>query len=83
MGILLNKSDKNPLASFFETNFDFLDLQIAHIDLTIYFLFLVINPFEFKSLVGFLHFKQYVFIIYNYISFFSKLFLWNCNRNLI
>ena len=58
MGILLKRSDKKPEASFFEINFDFLDLQIAHVDLTIYFLFLVINPFEFKSLVCLLHFKQ-------------------------
>ena len=57
MGILLNRSDKNPCASCFDINLLFLDLQIAHIDLTIYFLFLVINPFEFKSLVVFLHFK--------------------------
>ena len=58
IGILLKRSDKKPSACFFETNFDFLDLQIVHIDLTIYFLFLVINPFEFKSLVGFLHLRQ-------------------------
>ena len=53
MGILLKRSDKNPCASCFDINLLFLDLQIAHIDLTIYFLFLVINPFEFKSLVAF------------------------------
>ena len=53
MSILLKRSDKKPEASFFETTFDFLDLKIVHIDLTIYFLFLVINPFEFKPLVGF------------------------------
>ena len=40
MGILLNKSDKKPSACFFETNFDFLDLQIVHIDLNnIFFIF--------------------------------------------
>ena len=58
MGILLKRSDKKPSACCFETNLDFLDLQILHIDLTIYFLFIVIDPFEFKSLVGFRHFKQ-------------------------
>ena len=51
IGILLNRSDKKPSACCFETNFDFLDLQTAHVDLTIYFLFDVINPFKFKSLV--------------------------------
>ena len=49
IGILLKRSDKKPEASFFETNLLFLDLQIVHIDLTIYFLFFVTNPFEFKS----------------------------------
>ena len=39
MGILLKRSDKKPEASFFDTNFDFLDLQIAHIDLNIFFIF--------------------------------------------
>ena len=39
IGILLKRSDKKPEASFFETNSDFLDLQIAHVDLTIYFYF--------------------------------------------
>ena len=57
MGILLNRFDKKPSACCFDTNFDFLDLQILHIDLTIYFLFLVINPFEFKSLNCFFTFK--------------------------
>ena len=37
MGILLKRSDKKPEASFFETNFDFLDLQIAHIDIYIFY----------------------------------------------
>ena len=53
IGILLNRSDKNPSACCFDINLLFLDLQTAHIDLTIYFLFLVINPFKFKSLVCF------------------------------
>ena len=39
MGILLKRFDKNPSACCFDINFDFLDLQTAHIDLTIYFLF--------------------------------------------
>ena len=46
------------------------------------YIFFVTNPFVFKYLVGFLHFKQLVVIKYNYISFFSKLFLCNCNKNL-
>ena len=44
IGILLKRSDKKPSACFFDINFDFLDLQIAHVDLTIYFLFIVTNP---------------------------------------
>ena len=40
MGIFEKRSERNPLASCFDTNFDFLDLQILHIDLTKYFLFL-------------------------------------------
>ena len=43
---------------FFGTNFDFLDLQIAHVDFTKYFLFFVTNPFEFKYLVGFWHLRE-------------------------
>ena len=57
IGILLKRFDKNPSACCFDINLLFLDLQILHIDLTIYFLFLVINPFEFKSLVVFFTFK--------------------------
>ena len=58
MGILLKRFDKNPSACCFDTSFDFLDLKIEHVDLTNYFLFLVINPSEFKFLVGFLHLRQ-------------------------
>ena len=46
MGILLNRFDKNPSACCLQINFDFLDLQILHRDLTKYFLFFVRNPFE-------------------------------------
>ena len=49
--ILLKRFDRNPEASFFETNLDFFDLQTSQIDRTKYLLFLVINPFEFISLV--------------------------------
>ena len=45
IGILLKRSDKNPSACCFDINLLFLDLQTAHIDLTIYFLF-----FSYKSL---------------------------------
>ena len=59
----------DPTVSFFETNLAFLLLQISHDDFNIYLLFFVIKALIFKSLVSFLHFKQYV--IYTYISFFK------------
>ena len=74
MGILLKRFDRKPdsIISFFDMNLDFLPLQILHIDFNIYLLFFVMKASTFKSLVSFLHFKQY--IIYNYISFFKKFF---------
>ena len=53
IGILLKRFHRNPEASCFETNLDFFDLQTSQIDLTKYLLFLVINLFEFISLVFF------------------------------
>ena len=41
MGIFENNLLRKPGASFFDINLLFLDLQILHIDLTIYFLFFV------------------------------------------
>ena len=58
MGILLKMSLRKPVASCFDTNFDFLNLQISHTDLTKYFLFFVTNPFEFQFLTCFLHLRQ-------------------------
>ena len=70
MGILLKRFERkpDPIISFFDINLLFLDLHTLHVDFNIYRLFFVMKALTFKSLVSFLHFKQY--IIYNYISFF-------------
>ena len=83
MGIFENKFERkpDPNISVFETNLAFLPLQILQLDFNIYLLFFVMKALIFKSLVSFLHFKQY--IIYNYISFFLKLFFSNCNKKLL
>ena len=71
----------DPRISYFDMNLDFLPLQMLHVDFNIYLLFFVMKALTFKSFVSFLHFKQY--IIYNYISFFKKLFFSNCNKKLL
>ena len=83
MGIFEKRVDMkpDPRISFFEINLDFLPLQMLHVDFNIYRLFLLMKALTFKSLVSLLHFKQY--IIYNYISFFKKLFFSNCNKKFL
>ena len=83
MGILLNRFEINPdpKISFFDINVAFLPLQILQLAFNIYLLFFVMKALTFKSFVSFLHFKQY--IIYNYTSFFKKLFFSNFNKKLL
>ena len=83
MGIFEKRFDKkpDPRISFFETNLLFLPLQIYMLILTYIYYFFVMKTLTFKSLVSFLHFKQY--IICNYISFFKKLLFSNCNKKLL
>ena len=83
MGIFEKRFDKkpDPIMSFFEINLLLLPLQMLHVDFNIYRLFLLMKALIFKSLVSFLHFKQYT--IYNYISFFEKLFFSKCNKKLL
>ena len=62
MGILLKRFDRkpDPIISFFKINLDFLPLQMLHVYLNIYRLFLLMKALTFKSLVSFLHFKPYI-----------------------
>ena len=80
MGIFEKRFERkpDPRISFFDINLDFLPLHMLHVDFNIYLLFCVIKALTFKSFVSFLHYKQY--IIYNYISFFKKLFFSNFNK---
>ena len=83
MGIFEKRLERkpDPIISLFETNLLFIPLQMLHVDFNIYRLFLLMKALTFKSLVSFLHFKLY--IIYNYISFFRKLFFSNCYKKLL
>ena len=76
MGILLKRFERNPLASCLLINFDFLDLQILHKDLTKYFLFFVKKSFRINIFCFSFTFKtiRSIHYIYLYIIFFKIIF---------
>ena len=63
-GVLIPKLLNRLFASWFFINFDFLLPHIAHFDNIIALPLLVLEMFGSMFSVSFLHFKQYVFILY-------------------
>ena len=65
-GALIPKLLNRPFASWFLKNLDFLLPHIAHFDNIIALPLLVLKIFGSMFSVSFLHFKQYVLILYVY-----------------
>ena len=73
-GVLLPKLLNSLFASWFLINLDFLLSHIAHFHNIIDLPLLVLEIFGSMFSVSFLHFKQYVFILYVYKLFFKNTF---------
>ena len=63
-GVLIPELLNSPFASGFSINLDFLLPHIAHFDNVIALPLLVLEIFGSMFSVSFLHFKQYVFVLY-------------------